>query len=367
MSDEVEVLIHDVAFGGNGVGRLPEGKVVFVPGTITGERVRVRLAKSKKKFSDAELVEVLEPSPQRVAAPCVYFGNCGGCQYQHMSYQEQMRVKTKQVVDTLQRIGGFKELPAVHVEGATETYHYRNKITVHTSLRGDLGFFATDQRTVVDIEKCIITTETINTDLAALRKSGSKPRHATIVDSALRADEGGGFQQINRAMAEKLLTWTRGQVGTDGSHLIDLYCGSGFFSIGMSDLFKDVCGLDRDERAIHAATSKAREANHPGMRFFAAAVEDKLEWLLNGVMCEKAIVVVDPTREGLEPAVAKILASKKFKRLVYVSCNPATLARDLRLLIGDEKVPSHYKLASLGVFDMFPQTAHIEAAAVLES
>jgi 23S rRNA (uracil1939-C5)-methyltransferase len=148
--ETVVVTIQDVAFGGSGVARLPDGKVVFVPYTLTGEEVRIRLQKQKKGFSEGILVEVLKPSPHRVQAPCVYFGTCGGCQYQHAAYDEQLRIKAKQARDTLERIGGLTQLPEIQAEKSPSEYGYRNKITLHTNLDGDIGFFANDQRTVID-------------------------------------------------------------------------------------------------------------------------------------------------------------------------------------------------------------------------
>ena len=388
---EFRVTIQDVAYGGAGVGRLPlegggeveppaqdlpaktdlsrveaRGKVVFVPDTLTGEEVLIRVTKPRKGFAEAALLKVIVPSPHRVIPECPWFGRCGGCQYQHAAYEEQLRIKAKQVRDALQRIGGFTEIPALHVEPAPQPYGYRNKITLHRGDDGALGFFARDHRTVLDLDRCPIASDTLNTQLAALRKSPSRPRHVSLVDAALRPESvEGGFHQVNTAMALKLLQWVRQQIGLPSQgQLFDLYCGAGFFTFGLADLFAAVCGMDRDERAIHAATTQARARGVTQAGFFAGIVEERLEWLLQNAPWDETVLLVDPPREGLAAPVSEAFARKRPSRFIYVSCDPATLARDLKKLVGAES--PGYRVAALGMFDMFPQTAHIETVAVLE-
>jgi tRNA/tmRNA/rRNA uracil-C5-methylase (TrmA/RlmC/RlmD family) len=358
--ETVVVTIQDVAFGGSGVARLPDGKVVFVPYTLTGEEVRIRLQKQKKGFSEGILMEVLKPSPHRVQAPCVYFGTCGGCQYQHAAYDEQLRIKAKQARDTLERIGGLTQLPEIQAEKSPSEYGYRNKITLHTNLDGDIGFFANDQRTVIDIEKCIISTEEINEKLTNLRKSSHRPRHITLVDSKLRVDSPDGiFHQVNSAMAEQMLGWVRGITQKQpAQHLIDLYCGTGFFALGLAQDFKTVWGVDQNSKAIHHATIEGNKS-HPGKtRFYSALVEEKVKWMFENIpQGESTTLLVDPPREGLHPQIIPVVKARAPEHLIYISCNPATLARDLKqLLQGDV----HYEAKAIRLFDMFPQTAHIE-------
>lgn len=362
----IRVTIHDVAYGGSGVGRLPDGKVVFVPDTLTGEDVLIRPTRSRKGFAEAELIEVIVPSPQRAVPVCAYSGQCGGCQYQHAAYAEQLQIKAKQVRDALQRIGGFKEIPPLHVEPAPQSYGYRNKITLHSGATGTLGFFGRDHRTVIDIARCPIASDGLNLMLAALRKSPARPRHVSLVDSALRPESpDGSFHQVNTAMAAQLLQWVRRQIGVSSpERLLDLYCGAGFFTLGLADLFAGVCGVDRDERAIHAATVRARAAGLSQVSFFAGGVEERLEWLLQNAPPEGTSVLVDPPREGLTAPVIAAFSRNRMARLIYVSCDPATLARDLKKLVSAES--AGYALSSLGMFDMFPQTAHIETVAVLK-
>lgn len=363
---EVEVVLRDVAFGGSGVGNLPDGRVVFIPRTLSGEKVRARVVREKKGYAEAELVEVLEPSPKRIAPICPVFGRCGGCAYQHADYAEQVRIKVKQVRDTLERIGGLKDLPEVRAEAAATPYGYRNKITVHGGTQGEIGFFGPDGRTVVDVARCAIANPAVNDELHRLRRSGRRPRHAAIEDSEARAGSPeGSFHQVNTEMAGRLLAWAREQFAGAGTpRLLDAYCGAGFFAFGLGDLFAEVCGLDRDTRAVAAATARAAREKRENLRFFAAPVEERLGWFFEGEQVGKTSVLVDPPREGLEPATAEALAKSGAPRLVYISCNPSTLARDLKKLAGEG---GPYRVASLAAFDMFPQTASVEAGARLDA
>jgi len=414
---ETQVTIQDVAFGGSGVGRLSDGKplrqaqdlsraesrgepprrirqahhpvpsgiegraesrgkVVFVPRTLTGETVSIRLSKSRKGFVEAELVEVIKPSPHRVTPPCPYFERCGGCAYQHATYEEQIQVKEKQLRDTLIRIGGLKELPSLHVETAAQPFGYRNKIVVHRDEEGRLGFFATDGRSIVDIEKCLIANDPVNEQLAAFRKNPQRgPRHVTLSDPDQREEvPRGSFYQTNTPMAQRLLEWVRKQIPSaeEGSpgFLLDLYCGAGFFTLGLADCFSEICGVDRDAHAIHTATARAQKTGVAHARFFAADIEERIDWILESQSAERVTLLVDPPREGLPRRVTEgLLKVGRVARLIYVSCNPATLARDLKLFMnasGQTVFTGKFGLYKLALFDMFPQTTHIETVAILE-
>lgn len=364
--NEVQTVIHDVAFGGSGVGRLPDGKVLFVPYTLAGEVVRARLRKNKKGFSEGELLEVLTSSPHRVEPPCVYFQKCGGCQYQHATYAEQLRIKEKQVGDTLKRIGGFDSLPELQVMAAQKPLGYRNKISVHSGANGEFGFYKASSRDVVDVELCLIASDGLNAELQKLRAMRSRPAHIALNDESLRGDSPeGSFHQVNTVMAKLLLDWIREQVGHNPNlGLLDLYCGAGFFSIGLADRFGKVCGMDRDERAIDAGARSVVRRGIKNVQFFAADVRDRIEWFLKDLPMEETMVLLDPPRDGLSRNVVSVLAAAPWKRMVYVSCDPATLSRDLKELTTDEM---KRKIVSIGLFDMFPQTAHIEVAVVLEA
>ncbi len=362
---EFVTMIHDVAFGGSGVGRLPDGKVVFVPYTISGEQVRARLVKQTKGFAEAELAEVLQPSQTRISPSCSYFGSCGGCQYQHMRYREQIRIKEKQLRDTLQRLGGFRELREIQVFSSPREYGYRNKITVHSGQDGQLGYYARDNRTILDIERCPIANDAVNARLSEFRLKKAHPSHISITDEEERsASPEGSFHQVHADVAQLLVSWVREQSQpVKHGTLVDLYCGSGFFTFGLVDLFQDAVGLDYNMASIHEATRRAQEEGRAHVRFFAAPVEERMEWILESSSASKRLILLDPPRQGVPKEAIEVLRSQLWERLIYVSCDPGTLARDLKLL--RRGMEERFSLAAIGLFDMFPQTAHIEAAVVL--
>ena len=182
----VDLTIENIAFGGKGIAR-EKGKAVFVPYTIEGERVSAEIVREKKQFAEAELVEVKENSPDRVAPECPYFGRCGGCAYQHIAYEHQLAVKWRQVREALQRIGELKDVPMRPILPSRNHYAYRNRITVHAQ-NGVIGFFRRDSHRLLDIERCPISREEVNWALAALRgQKYVRDGHHTLRAYQLRA------------------------------------------------------------------------------------------------------------------------------------------------------------------------------------
>jgi tRNA/tmRNA/rRNA uracil-C5-methylase (TrmA/RlmC/RlmD family) len=369
-----DLKIEDIAFGGKGVGR-EQGKAVFVPYTIEGETVSVEIAREKKQFADAEPVEVKESSPHRVQPQCPYFGRCGGCAYQHISYEHQLAIKWRQVRDALQRIGKLKDLPMRPIIPSLEQYRYRNRITVHAQ-DGVIGFFRRDSHRLIDIEYCPISSEEVNRALAELR---AQPRvrdgHYT-----LRALYGPlVFSQTNDAVANALRNLIVDLVPANQQLLIDAYCGAGFFAKALLDKFGRVIGIDWDRFAIEAARRNATAKE----TYIAGNVEEELHQLgaihppslgygvagphhpscANDTRSRRlssvapTTLIVDPPATGLSPTVRKAIINLAPDTLIYVSCNPATLARDLREL--QEK----FTINSVTPLDMFPQTAEIEVVA----
>ncbi len=349
MSREVELTIEDIAFGGKGVGRA-EGKAVFVPFTIAGERVTARILREKKSFAEAEVVRLEEASPERVEPQCPYFGRCGGCAYQHMSYPSQLHWKTEQVRQALQRIGKFREPPLRPIVPSPLAYGYRNRITVHVE-DGVVGFFRRDVHRLIDIEQCPISAGAVNEELAALRAGRPRDGHYT-----LRARSGPRvFSQTNDAVAEKLAEAISALVPPEQSLLIDGYCGAGFFAKRLRGKFARTIGLDWDIHAIVAAEADAG----PNESYFAGDLAQRLESELSRADLSLTMVLVDPPATGLGGDVREILRAYPAATLLYVSCNPSTLARDLADL------GAKFTLQSVTPFDMFPQTAEIEALAHL--
>jgi 23S rRNA (uracil1939-C5)-methyltransferase len=350
----VDLKIRDIAFGGKGVGR-ENGKAVFVPFTIDGETVSAEIVREKKQFTEAELVDVREPSPDRVEPPCPYFGRCGGCAYQHINYEHQLAIKWRQVRDVLQRIGKFKDVPMRPIIPSPEPYEYRNRITVHAQ-DGVVGFFRRDSNRLIDIERCPISRHEVNLALADLRAQNVRDGHYT-----LRAASGPrAFSQTNDAVANALRDLIRQFMPANQELLIDAYCGGGFFVKALLDKCKRAIGIDWDKFAIEAARENATTKE----TYIAGDVDLELERLRSiapTFQREKAVLIVDPPATGLTPAVRKSIVALVPATLIYVSCNPPTLARDLADL------QKRFTVESVTPLDMFPQTAEIEVAVNLQA
>jgi len=247
----VDLKIEDVAFGGRGVGR-ESGKAIFVPYTIEGELVSAEIVREKKQFAVAELVNVREPSPDRVQPQCPYFGRCGGCAYQHINYEHQLAIKWRQLRDVLQRIGKLKDVPMRPIIPSPEQYGYRNRITVHAR-QGVVGFFRRDSNRLIDIEHCPISRHEVNRALADLRVQNVRDGHYTLRASS----EPRIFSQTNDAVADALHDLINQVIPANQELLIDAYCGAGFFAKRLLDKFEQVIGIDWDKFAIKAAKENA--------------------------------------------------------------------------------------------------------------
>src|SRR6266487_4486814 len=264
----VDLRIEDVAFGGKGVAR-EQGKAVFVPYSIEGELVSAEILREKKQFAEAELVNVREPSPDRVQPQCPYFGHCGGCAYQHITYEHQLAIKWRQVRDALQRIGKLKDVPMRPIIPSPKQYAYRNRITVHAQ-DGVIGFFRRDSHQLIDIEHCPISTDEVNRALTELRAQPYvRDGHYTLRASASPRV----FSQTNDKVANALRDLVVNLVPSNQELLIDAYCGSGFFAKALLDKFECVIGIDWDRFAIGAARETATEKEV----YIAGDVEEELQ------------------------------------------------------------------------------------------
>lgn len=344
----LELEIHDIAFGGKGVARL-EGKVYFVPFTIPGERIEARVVREKKNFAEADLVRVLAPSPDRVAPPCPYFERCGGCSYQHLAYPRQLAIKAAQVEQTLRRVGRFAQVPMQPAISAPEPYGYRNRLRVH-SAGGITGFYAHDARALVDVEQCVIAAPEVNRALARLRR-GPVPEG----DYSLRAPGGGPyFEQTNPAVAALLVEAVRAAVRGRGV-LVDAYCGAGLFARALAERFEKIVGIEENAAAVDSARRQAQ----PHESYIRGEVSAHLGEVLALHDHTRVTLLLDPPAEGLAARVCDQILAAAPAELLYVSCDPATLARDLATL------GRAYELLAVTPADMFPQTAGIEVLAHL--
>ncbi len=345
----VDLEIEDIAFGGKGVGR-ESGKAVFVPYTIEGETVSAEIVREKKQFAEADLVEVKQSSPDRVEPQCPYFGRCGGCAYQHISYEHQLAIKWRQVRDALQRIGKLKDVPMRPIIASPEQYGYRNRITVHAE-EGVIGFFRRDSHRLIDIERCPISSDEVNRTLTELRAQPYvRDGHYTLRASATTRV----FSQTNDAVTNILRDLIVDLVPPNQQLLIDAYCGSGFFAKALLDKFERVIGIDWDRFAIATAKENATEKE----TYIAGDVETEL---LRRLESRSAMLIVDPPAPGLSANVRKAIVGLTPTTLIYVSCNPPTLARDLRDL------QNNFTIESVTPLDMFPQTAEIEVVVHLRT
>ena len=350
----VDLKIEDVAFGGMGVGR-ESGKAIFVPYTIEGELVSAEIVREKKQFAVAELVNVREPSPDRVQPQCPYFGRCGGCAYQHINYEHQLAIKWRQVRDALQRIGKLKDVPMRPIIPSPKQYAYRNRITVHAQ-EGVIGFFRRDSHQLIDIEHCPISSDEVNRALAELRAQNPRDGHYTLRATS----EPRVFSQTNDAVANALRDLVVNLVPPNQEFLIDAYCSAGFFAKALLDKFERVIGIDWDKFAIKAAKENATAKE----TYIAGDVDLELERLgaiASTFQREKTTLIVDPPATGLSANVRKAILDPAPATLIYVSCNPATLARDLK------ELHNKFTINSVTPLDMFPQTAEIEVAVHLRS
>ena len=421
VGDVVEVTERAVAAGGAGVADLPDGRVVFVQRTAPGDQARVRVSATKRSWARATLVELLSPGPGRRPSPCPFYGRCGGCTLEHLEYPEQLRWKARIVADALKRIGRVTVDPPV-VEPSPCEFRYRNRVTFTLRRsRGTAGgvvagFHEMDEPDrVVDVTgACMLPEEAIARVWDGLRSAWGEgaerlPAGTTlrltlrsvaagavlIVDGGsgtwtpdvliqkvpglvavwhrggvgppvLMAGEAsawelwlgeairpgaGAFIQVNRKAAECLQAAVMRAVGTvTGLSVVDAYCGVGVYGRSLARAGARVSGIEIDPEAAAAA----REGAPAGFRVIEGAVEDHL-----GKVLPADVVILNPPRTGVDDAVTRALSDRGIVRIIYVSCDPATLARDLARLQG-------YRLTRVEAFDLFPQTAHVETLALLE-
>lgn len=348
--DNARLIISKVAFGGAGIGTLPSGKVCFVPYVIPGEVVTARILRDKKTYAEARLENLHEASPQRVPPPCPVFGTCGGCQYQHIAYPLQLTIKRDQVSEVLNRIGGLLDPPVEATIPSPQEYGYRNRITVHT-IAGKTGFFERGTRKVIDVMECPIASPGVNAKLVELRSQ--KPEEG---EYALREpSEFYGFRQVNDAAAELLLGVVESVAQPGGRLLVDAYCGAGFFARRLQSHFQEVIGIEWSADAVR----HARRESPAHVRYLQGDVIENLEAAMAAAPSAETTVLFDPPAEGLPPQVINQVSSHPPAKIIYVSCDPATLARDLK------KLSSTHALVRVQPVDMFPQTAQIECVALL--
>ena len=388
---ELELRIDHLANLGMGVGRV-DGWVVMVPFVIPGELVKVRIYRNHSHYSEADLLEIIEPSEYRVTPKCALFSACGGCQYQHIDYEEQLRIKTQQVQELLKKNGDI-EFSVSLAKSSKQVYGYRSKITPHYN-RPDkngeqpIGFLKYGRRhDIVDVEQCVIATDAINQALPEMREKaimeGGKKRRQRGGTLLLRETlegvinnpkavvsekvgaltfqfKAGEFFQNNPFILPDLVEFVKSHASSDEiTHLVDAYCGVGLFALSLSEAFESVVGVEISEAAIQLAKVNAQIHAIDNVRFQIGKAEAIFQHIkFSG---ENTSVIIDPPRKGCDLAFIEQLLEFNPRKIIYVSCDPATQARDLKYFV--EKA---YQLKEVQPFDLFPHTRHIESVAILE-
>ncbi|HEX7618636.1 MAG TPA: class I SAM-dependent RNA methyltransferase [Verrucomicrobiae bacterium] len=392
VGDKISLTIHDIAFGGEGVGRVDDF-VVFVPFVLVGETVAAEITEVKKNFARAKLLRVEQPSPERVKPECRYFGACGGCQYQHVAYPAQLRLKHKQIADLFERVGKIPSDKIAPVIPCSQPYGYRNRIMIRSQWNKpeqklNIGFVRADCGLVEDIEECKIAEPALNEQIRHVR---AHPPPKGGIKVVLRVQPEGwdvppdSFFQNNFFLLPKLVEvireFLRSDPGASASrrpdsnehvgetpalparHLIDLYCGVGFFAIELSGAVESFVGVEYDQRAIQSARRNAATRKISNGEFMAAKAEEVFEEVLKRFLPEATAVILDPPRKGCQAEILQLLRKARPAQVVYVSCHPATMARDLNILCAE----GVFDLARVQPLDMFPQTQHVECVADLRA
>ena len=378
-----QVEAHGTALGGAAVARLPDGRVCFITGGIPGERLAIRITAIRRSFAEGELVEVLTPSPDRVEPQCAVYGRCGGCRYQHVSHPRQIALKTQQMRDAVQRIGGITLAAIDEVHAAPTPWAYRNRIALHAMADGQVGFLDGADRTAVAITTCPIARAEVNAEIPGLAacQAGTRinirwaPGNGAVVYQGEASDAlpwrvdavadrpysvpTGSFAQVHPAVAEMLFALVgRWLKPLAFSRVIDAYCGAGFLGLAVTD--RTVFGLEIDPLSITAARANAEARGLAASHTYRAG---DVEALLEAALAESAeatCVILDPPRAGCGTRTLQVLGSHKPGWILYVSCETSTLARDLKILAA-----MGYRVTRTALLDMFPQTAHFEAVALL--
>ncbi|NJC98259.1 MAG: 23S rRNA (uracil(1939)-C(5))-methyltransferase RlmD [Anaerolineales bacterium] len=404
---EYELVLEKFAYGGEAMGRLDDGRAVFVPFGLPGERVRVRLTEEKKNFARGEIVEILEPSPDRIKAKCKHFGECGGCHYQNLSYEKQLQAKTDILIDQLQRIGKVEDPPVKPMVACPSPWNYRNHVQFSLDENSRLGFQAPHSNRVIPITECHLPESAIDEfwhqlafepgthiERVSLRAGADEDLMLVLESDFPEAPElaieagisvahiyeentvvlagndhiilrvldrdfkvsAASFFQVNTVMAGKMVEHLVARLPiTRSTTLLDVYCGVGLFSAFLAPNCGRVIGIESSESACEDFAVNLDEFDNVEL------YEGAAEAVIPHLEANPDIVLVDPPRAGLDKAVVDGILRLNPNLIAYVSCDPSTLARDAARLIR-----GGYKPGEITPFDLFPQTYHIESISFFE-
>jgi 23S rRNA (uracil1939-C5)-methyltransferase len=401
------VKLEKMTYGGDALGRLPDGRAVFVPYSLPGEIVSIRGLDEKRSHVRAELVEILEPSAQRIAPQCRHFGFCGGCHYQHLQYPAQLTAKVEIMRDQLRRIGKLDDPPVAAVVPSPSGWNYRNHVQFQLTRAGELGYSIAHSRNLIPITECHLPEPPLNLlwpmlkfdpgiqlervslrlgtdDEAMLVLESESPDTPELVLEAdlsvvhlsgndtvvLAGDDhlvmqvnntqfhvsAASFFQVNTEMAGKMVAHLLAYFPvSSATTLLDVYCGVGLFSAFFAPLVGRLIGIESSPSASEDFSINLDEFGH--VELYQASAEE----VLTALKVRPDIVFVDPPRAGLEKLALEGLLALSPAQLAYISCDPSTLARDAARIIA-----GGYRLIQVTPFDLFPQTFHIESISIFE-
>ena len=398
----VEVELKNFVYGGDAMGRLADGRAVFIPYALPGERVRARIIEEKRGFARAVLAEVLTPSPDRIQPRCAHFGVCGGCQLQHLRYERQLEVKSSVLAEQLIRIGGIAQPPMRPLVPSPDPWHYRNAVQFHITPNGQLGFLRSGSHEIIPIHECHLMQGGLNElwsqlvfepgsgiqrvdlrlggedDLLVILESDEPQPPEFEIDlpvSAVHLSKAGrvvlagddhllidvlgrtfhvsaeSFFQVNTVMAEVMISHLQTILPIPpNATVMDVYSGVGLFSAFLAPCASRLAAIELSPSACLDYALNLDEFDQ--VELYEGAAEE----ILPELKLHADAVVVDPPRSGLERPVLDALIQLAPPALAYVSCDAATLARDARRLIA-----ASYRLDQVTPFDLFPQTYAVES------
>ena len=375
----LEVEVERILPGGMGLAHAG-GKTVFVSLAAPGDRLRVRVEREQGNVLFASIEEVLAASPVRVEPPCPYFGRCGGCDFQQLTYEAQLTAKAEMIRDCLHRIARLEQVPEFAVTASPDTWRYRMRATWQIDREQQLiGYYERGSRRVCDVADCAVLRPELQARLEAVRATEWQQFPEELQHLDVVAGENGisfapsfaefetlplsltvrgevyhynaeTFFQINPSLLGALIDFALADAA--GGRALDLYSGVGLFTLPLARLFESVVAVEANPAATRFARRNLQHAGLTNARVVTATVTD---WVRSVALDQVDFVLLDPPRAGAESAVINGLLRLKAPRICYVSCDPATLARDLKKLVA-----GGYVVQSLNAFDLFPQTHHVE-------
>lgn len=357
-----------------------EGLTIFVSLAAKGDKLRIRIREKKGKLAFAEIIEIIEPAEDRVTPTCQYFGKCGGCDFQQMSYPAQLEAKISIIQDCLKRIGKIDFQGEIKIIGSPQEFGYRSRAQWHANTRNKkIGYFRRFSNQIIDVENCPILDDKLQKTLTDLRdnlnwtefwaenveiETATNGKDVSIYSNEIIEPtekisfevlgnryffNAESFFQGNQTLIELLIKTAIGDV--NGKTALDLYCGVGLFSLPLAKNFEKVIGIEANEKAIEFAKESAEITRLENIEFYS---ENVGEWLSEFQTQDIDFILLDPPRSGTEKTTIEQILLLKPQQISYVSCDPATLARDLRILT------DAYSIESITALDLFPQTHHIE-------